>query len=60
MHQINEGIGGIDGVGKTLSSMLLCKLYRDDNVYTGDALTYQFDIHIMIDSFGSELEHIKD
>ena len=60
MHQINEGVGGIDGTGKTLSSMLLCKLYRDDNVYTGDALTYQFDVHIQIDSFGSELEYIKD
>lgn len=59
IHQINDGVTGISGVGKTLSSMLLIKLYRDDNVYTGDALTYQFDIHYRIDSFGSNYEYIK-
>ena len=35
------------------SSMLLVKLYRDDNTYTGNAVTYQFDIHIEKDALGS-------
>lgn len=59
IHQINDSLIGISGEGKTLSSMLLIKMYRDDNVYTGDALTYQFDIHYRIDSLGSNYEYIK-
>lgn len=38
---------------------LFGKTKTDDNVYTGDALTYQFDIHYRIDSFGSNYEYIK-
>jgi hypothetical protein len=34
------------------SSMFLIKLYRDDNTYTGNAITYQFDITIQKESFG--------
>ena len=30
-----------------------------DNVYTGDMLADQFDIHIEIDGFGSQEEYIK-
>ena len=57
--QISKGILGLDGTGKTVSSMLLVKLYRDDNVYTGDVLVDDFDIHIEIDTFGSRQEYIK-
>ena len=56
---IVKGASGISGVGKGISSILKIKLYRDDNVYTGDMLADQFDIHIEIDGFGSEEEFIK-
>jgi len=39
------GSAPISGVGKTESSILIMKLYRDDNVYTGDLLVDEFDIH---------------
>ena len=59
IQQINYNDEPIAGTGKTISSILLCKLYRDDNVYTGDALAYQFDIHYEIDGFGSATEYTK-
>ena len=59
IHQLSAGTEGIDGTGKALSSELQVKLYRDDNVYTGDAPATMFDIHIEIDSFGSELQFTK-
>lgn len=53
----------IDCTGKTISSMLLIKLYRNDNVDagagTGDALAFQFDIHYEIDSQGSDTLYTK-
>jgi len=58
ISQILHGIG-IDGTGKTISSILKIKLYRDDNVYTGDILADQFDIHIQVDGFGSQEQYIK-
>jgi hypothetical protein len=59
IHQINNNPTGIDGIGKTISSIMLIKLYRNDNTYTGNALTYQFDIHIEKDSLGSKEEYSK-
>jgi hypothetical protein len=59
IHQISDGVGGIAGTGKGISSMLVCKLYRDDNVGSGDVLVDQFDVHIEIDSLGSDLEYVK-
>jgi hypothetical protein len=49
----------ISGVGKGLSSIIKCKLYRQDNTTTGDVLADQFDFHIEIDSFGSSSRYIK-
>jgi hypothetical protein len=46
---------GIDSV----SSVLLIKLYRDDNTTTGDVLAFEFDIHYQVDSLGSRLEYTK-
>ena len=60
IHQINKSAAAISGTGKTISSLLLVKLYRDDNTVTGDVLTYQFDLHYEIDSLGSNLEYTKD
>lgn len=58
IHQILNG-ASISGVGKTISSILDIKLYRIDNVYVGDLLAKQFDIHIQVDGFGSQEEYIK-
>lgn len=41
------------------SSMLDIKLYRDDNVVTGDVLAKEFDMHYQIDSVGSGREYMK-
>lgn len=60
IHQIcGSGGTGIAGTGKTLSSLLLIKLYRDDNVVSGDVLAYDFDIHFQIDGYGSKTEYGK-
>jgi hypothetical protein len=59
VHQIVYGNPGISGAGKGLSSMLQIKLYRDDNVFTGDCSVLSFDIHIEISSLGSFTEFTK-
>jgi hypothetical protein len=38
IHQISQPSNMISGTGHTVSSMLLIKLYRDDNDYSGDVL----------------------
>ena len=44
----------ISGAGiDTVSSILDMKLYRDDNVVTGDVLVKEMDIHYEIDTMGS-------
>ncbi len=59
LHQILKSSTEIDGTGKGISSILKCKLYRDDNVYTGDMLVSDFDIHYQEDSNGSKEEFVK-
>jgi len=53
----------IVGGGKTISSMLLCWLFRNsshaNDTYTGDAGFLEFDIHVQLNSFGSRQELIK-
>lgn len=59
LHQIAT-FPEIDGTGKTLSSIIEIKLYRDDNVVSGDVLTKEFDIHYQIDQErGSRQEFVK-
>lgn len=62
-HTITEMGSGIIGTGKTISSILMCRLYRDgtnatDN-YTGDAALLSIDFHYEIDTFGSREQFIK-
>lgn len=57
--QISKSVSGIDGTDFAISTVLLFKLYRNDNTYNGDALASQFDIHFEVDSLGSRLEYIK-
>jgi hypothetical protein len=59
ISQINNNATGIDGTGKKVSSIMLIKLYRDDNVVTGTVIADQFDIHILKDSWGSREEYVK-
>lgn len=62
-HQLAtfEAGAGIDGTGKTLSSMIACRLYRDapTDTFTGDAFLLEFDIHFEIDTLGSRTETSK-
>lgn len=52
---------GIDGSGKKISSMFNCRLFRNSEVdtYSGGAALLEFDLHYLVDSLGSEAEHIK-
>lgn len=59
IHQISHGATGLTGTGKGISSILVCKLYRQDNVYVGDVLADQLDFHYEIDSPGSRSEYLK-
>lgn len=61
-HVITE-FPSINGAGKTLSSMILCRLFRDaaaaaDN-YSGNAGLLQIDFHYKVDSDGSRQEYVK-
>ena len=62
-HLLAKNATGIDGTGKTLSSMLVCRLYRDPSdsadTYPQDVAFLQFDIHYEIDSLGSSGEYTK-
>lgn len=53
----------ISGSGKTLSSILICRLYREPgdvgDTYTGDAALLDFDFHYEINSLGSNEEYTK-
>ena len=50
----------IDGSAvDTVSSIIDVRLYRDDNVVSGDVLLKEFDIHYQIDQLGSRQEFIK-
>jgi hypothetical protein len=59
LHQIATNATGISGSGKKISSILLIKLYRNDNVAIGNVLAFQFDIHMEINSMGSRQQYIK-
>jgi len=62
-HQIDE-FAEIPGTGKTISSILNCKLYRKAtdagaDLYGQPASVLGFDIHYQIDGFGSDKELTK-
>ncbi|MDP3358616.1 MAG: hypothetical protein Q8S41_04630 [Lutibacter sp.] len=54
---------GIVGSGKTLSSMLICRVFRAtlhaDDTYTGKAGLLQIDFHIEYDADGSRQLYVK-
>ena len=59
-HYITS-LGAIDATGKKLSSMLVCRLYRDaeNDTYTDFAGALEIDIHFKINMLGSRQEFIK-
>ena len=63
-HYLTE-LPDITASGKTFSSMLICRLFRDatssgsSDSYAYDAGLLEFDFHYEIDSFGSQDEFLK-
>ena len=55
----NSDGGGLSPTSKTISSLLLIKVYRNDNIVTGNVLGFQFDIHIEKNSIGSHSAFAK-
>jgi len=61
-HQIAD-FATITGTSKTLSSILVCRIYRDatnaSDTYASDAALLEVDIHYEIDAPGSDSEYTK-
>ncbi len=61
-HQV-IGFSAITGTSKNISSMLVCRLFRDptdgSDTYASDAAFLEFDFHFQIDTIGSRQEFIK-
>ena len=66
-HEVSAGSTNIDGTGKKISSMLVCRLYRDDSevieYWEGTGVNapalLQFDFHHEVNSMGSSIEWVK-
>lgn len=60
--EANVTVAGIDGTGKTISSILLCRIKRvaaDSDNYLGGVAILDFDVHYEIDTIGSRQELVK-
>ena len=61
-HQVC-GFPTIDGTGKTISSMMCGRLYRDGadaaDTFTGNAALIEFDFHFEMNTIGSRIEFTK-
>ena len=53
----------LDGTGKKISSILVCRLFRDgahaSDTYAGAALLSECDFHFQADTLGSRIEWVK-
>lgn len=62
-QHVISGFSSIDGGGQTLSSILICRVFRDgthaNDSYNNSALMLQFDFHYEIDADGSRQEYVK-
>ncbi len=60
---LTSGNTGIDGAGKKISSILICRIWRNssdaNDTYNADAGVLFLDFHIQIDGYGSHQEYIK-
>jgi len=59
-HEFVRTYSGINGSGKTISSILICKVYLYGVAGTGTCKAYQFDIHYEKDALGSNTEKQKN
>ena len=59
-HAFVRTYSGINGSGKTISSILICKVYLYGISGTGTCKAYQFDIHYEKDALGSNTEKQKN
>lgn len=63
MYLTPLGAGGIDGTGKKISSMLVCRIFRDgDNAadtFSGLAGALEIDFHYEVNTMGSRTEYTK-
>jgi hypothetical protein len=61
-HYISA-FSGISGTGKVISSMLVCRLFRNsshaDDGYLQEAGLLEFDFHYAVNSMGSSAEYSK-
>lgn len=55
--------GGLDGTGKKVSSILICRIWRNSgntaDTYADDAGLLSLDFHYQIDTVGSRAEYVK-
>jgi hypothetical protein len=61
-HLIADNETGIDGTGKDFSSILYCRLYRDNTIannYPNKVSGLYFDVHYQTDSPGTQEEYVK-
>lgn len=62
-HLIAHSQDGMDATGKTISNILMCRLYRDPanagDTYPQDVALLSFDIHYEIDAMGSAVPMSK-
>jgi hypothetical protein len=60
---LTSGNTGIDGTSKKISSILVCRIWRNSNdandTYNADAGVLFVDFHIQIDAAGSRQEYVK-
>lgn len=60
---LTAGNTGIDGTGKKISSILICRIWRDsgdtNDTFNADAGVLFLDFHIQIDGYGSHQEYVK-
>ena len=66
-HEVSAGATHLDGTGKKISSMIMCRLYRSDtgadDTWSGTTsqapACLQFDFHFEVDTMGSLGEWVK-
>src|SRR5574343_165243 len=60
---LTSGNAGISGTGKKISSVLICRIWRNSSnaadTYGGNAGLIFLDFHIQVDGYGSSTEYVK-
>ena len=63
IHALTPGNVGLDGTGKKMSSILICRIWRNsgntNDTYGADAGLLFVDFHIQVDGYGSHTEYAK-